>query len=162
MAERLLVERDPNLPSPDVVDELGPRVFGDHPFPVLESMPVLRIEPLLCISEHLRDVGSLLTCPLEPIQVVGELSLAIILLCGASLFLHTLVRLHTAPMPVGTKDRLTMRLPLSAQRYPSAERRTAFIGQLLAIVRRRRASELDIEVFGDEGVWDAWLQRTPF
>lgn len=33
---------------------------------------------------------------------------------------------------------------------------------LLAIVRRRRASELDIEVFGDEGVWDAWLQRTPF
>jgi uncharacterized protein (TIGR03083 family) len=33
---------------------------------------------------------------------------------------------------------------------------------LLAIVRRRRASELDIEVFGDEAVWDAWLQRTPF
>jgi len=33
---------------------------------------------------------------------------------------------------------------------------------LLAIVRRRRASELDIEVFGDEAVWDTWLQRTPF
>lgn len=33
---------------------------------------------------------------------------------------------------------------------------------LLAIVRRRRAAELDIEVFGEEAVWDAWLQRTPF
>jgi predicted permease len=63
--------------------------------------------------------------------VVGELSLAIILLCGASLFLHTLIRLHNAPMTVGVKDRLTTRLPLSAQRYPSAERRSAFINQLL-------------------------------
>jgi uncharacterized protein (TIGR03083 family) len=33
---------------------------------------------------------------------------------------------------------------------------------LLAIVRRRQASELDIDVFGDEAVWEAWLQRTPF
>jgi uncharacterized protein (TIGR03083 family) len=33
---------------------------------------------------------------------------------------------------------------------------------LLAIVRRRRASELDVEVFGATGVWDTWLERTPF
>lgn len=33
---------------------------------------------------------------------------------------------------------------------------------LLAIVRRGQASDLEIEVFGDEAVWDAWLQRTPF
>ncbi|ORB67754.1 maleylpyruvate isomerase family mycothiol-dependent enzyme [Mycolicibacterium tusciae] len=33
---------------------------------------------------------------------------------------------------------------------------------LLALVRRGQVSELDIEVFGDEAVWDAWLQRTPF
>jgi hypothetical protein len=33
---------------------------------------------------------------------------------------------------------------------------------LLAIVRRRPAAELDIEVFGDTGVWDTWLERTPF
>lgn len=33
---------------------------------------------------------------------------------------------------------------------------------LLAIMRRRQASELDIDVFGDEAVWEAWLQRTPF
>ncbi len=33
---------------------------------------------------------------------------------------------------------------------------------LLAIVRRRTAAELDIEVFGDTAVWDGWLERTPF
>lgn len=33
---------------------------------------------------------------------------------------------------------------------------------LLAIVRRRPVAELDIEVFGDTGVWDTWLARTPF
>jgi predicted permease len=67
--------------------------------------------------------------------VVSELSLAIILLSGAGLFLHTLLRLYNAPLAVDIKDRLIMRLPLSAQRYPSAERRAAFIGQLLDRVR---------------------------
>jgi len=63
--------------------------------------------------------------------VVVELSLAIILLSGAGLFLHTLVRLHNAPLAVEIQNRLTMRLPLSVQRYPTAERRAAFISQLL-------------------------------
>ena len=33
---------------------------------------------------------------------------------------------------------------------------------MLAIVRRRTASELGLEIFGDEAVWDTWLARTPF
>jgi uncharacterized protein (TIGR03083 family) len=33
---------------------------------------------------------------------------------------------------------------------------------LLAITRRRQVAELDIETFGDNTVWDAWLKRTPF
>jgi uncharacterized protein (TIGR03083 family) len=33
---------------------------------------------------------------------------------------------------------------------------------LLAIVRRRTATEGGVEVFGDAGVWDGWLTRTPF
>lgn len=33
---------------------------------------------------------------------------------------------------------------------------------LLAIVRRGRAAELGLEVFGDRAVWDTWLARTPF
>jgi uncharacterized protein (TIGR03083 family) len=33
---------------------------------------------------------------------------------------------------------------------------------LLAIVRRRPVTELEIDVFGDGAVWDTWLERTPF
>lgn len=33
---------------------------------------------------------------------------------------------------------------------------------LLAIVRRRTAAEVGLEVFGDSSVWDQWLERTPF
>ncbi len=33
---------------------------------------------------------------------------------------------------------------------------------LVAVVRRRSAAEQGLEVFGDAGVWDTWLARTPF
>jgi uncharacterized protein (TIGR03083 family) len=33
---------------------------------------------------------------------------------------------------------------------------------LMAITRRRTATDLGIEVFGDTAVWDGWLERTPF
>lgn len=33
---------------------------------------------------------------------------------------------------------------------------------LLAITRRRTATDLGVEVFGDVAVWDGWLQRTGF
>ncbi|BBY63481.1 maleylpyruvate isomerase family mycothiol-dependent enzyme [Mycolicibacterium helvum] len=33
---------------------------------------------------------------------------------------------------------------------------------LLAVVRRRTAAQEGLEVFGDAGVWDTWLARTPF
>ena len=33
---------------------------------------------------------------------------------------------------------------------------------LLAIVRRGSATDLGLEIFGDEAIWDTWLARTPF
>ena len=33
---------------------------------------------------------------------------------------------------------------------------------LLAVVRRQTAADAGIELFGDAGVWDGWLDRTPF
>ncbi|MDG4663247.1 maleylpyruvate isomerase family mycothiol-dependent enzyme [Mycobacterium sp. 236(2023)] len=35
-------------------------------------------------------------------------------------------------------------------------------GLLLATVRRKAAADAGLEVFGDETVWDGWLERTPF
>jgi len=63
--------------------------------------------------------------------MVVELSLAIVLLSGAGLFLKMVLQLYSLPTPVGVENRLVMRLPLAAQRYPTAERRSAFIGQAL-------------------------------
>lgn len=33
---------------------------------------------------------------------------------------------------------------------------------LLAVTRRRSATDLGLDVFGDTAVWDAWLDRTPY
>lgn len=33
---------------------------------------------------------------------------------------------------------------------------------LLAITRRKTADELGLQTFGDDAVWDRWLERTPF
>jgi uncharacterized protein (TIGR03083 family) len=35
-------------------------------------------------------------------------------------------------------------------------------GLLLAITRRRQVADGGIEVFGDDAVWNGWLERTPF
>ncbi|MBS1830275.1 MAG: ABC transporter permease [Acidobacteria bacterium] len=67
--------------------------------------------------------------------VVVELSLAVILLAGAALSLHTLVRLYQAPLAVGVDNRLVARIPLRAARYPNAESRTAFLRHLLDRLR---------------------------
>lgn len=64
--------------------------------------------------------------------VVAELSLAVILLAGAGFYLHTLVRLYNAPLAVGVENRLTMRLPLRAERYPNEEARAAFLAEILS------------------------------
>lgn len=68
---------------------------------------------------------------IRSVLVVSELVLAVMLLSGAALFLHTFLRLNNAPLAVGIDNRLTMRLPLNPQRYPTAERRAAFFSELL-------------------------------
>ncbi|MFN7939696.1 MAG: ABC transporter permease [Bryobacteraceae bacterium] len=67
--------------------------------------------------------------------VVVELSLAVILLAGAALSLHTLVRLYQAPLAVGVENRLIVQIPLREARYPNAESRTAFLRELLRRVK---------------------------
>lgn len=63
--------------------------------------------------------------------VIVELSFAVILLAGAGLFVNTLAHLYSAPLGVKIDHRLTMRLPLSATRYATPERRTAFLSEAI-------------------------------
>ncbi len=67
--------------------------------------------------------------------VVSELVLAVILLSGAALFLSSLLKLYHAPLAVGIENRLTMRLPLNPQRYPNADRRSAFLSEVLTRIQ---------------------------
>jgi uncharacterized protein (TIGR03083 family) len=40
--------------------------------------------------------------------------------------------------------------------------RGAAVDLLLAITRRRTAAELDLQMFGNDAIWDRWLERTQF
>lgn len=87
------------------------------------------------LKESSRSTGSRRAGWLRSSLVVVELSLAIILLAGAGLFLHTLLKVYAADLGVGIANRLTFRLPVNSQRYPTAQRRTAFIDQVLEKIR---------------------------
>ena len=64
--------------------------------------------------------------------VVTELSLAIVLLSGAGIFLRNLMQAYTAPAAIETENRLTMRVPMfGSARYQTAESRNAFLAQAL-------------------------------
>jgi putative ABC transport system permease protein len=67
--------------------------------------------------------------------VVAEVALSLMLLVGASLMVRTLMAMESADLGVRTDRVLTMRVPLSEQRYPDAARRVALIGELLRRVR---------------------------
>ena len=69
------------------------------------------------------------------VLVVVELSLAVVLLSGAGLFLHTFLKLKTAPLGAGIENRLVARIPLRAERYPTPEARASFIREVLDHVR---------------------------
>jgi predicted permease len=63
--------------------------------------------------------------------VVGEVALSLMLLVGASLMIRTLLSIQAAS-PASHPDRiLTLRIPFSEQRYPNAERRVAFLDDVL-------------------------------
>lgn len=69
------------------------------------------------------------------VLVTIELSLAIVLLSVAGLFLKTLMAIYNAPMTVEVRDRLIMVVPLQEQKRTSAEARAAFVTRMLDAIR---------------------------
>lgn len=69
--------------------------------------------------------------------VVAEVALSLMLLVGASLMVRTLLAMQSVDFGIRTDRVLTMRVPLSEQRYPDAGRRAALFRELL-----RRVSEV--------------------
>jgi len=67
--------------------------------------------------------------------MVAEVALSLILLVGASLMIRTFLAMQDVDLGFRADRLLTMRVPLSEQRYPDAQRRTAFFQELLDRVR---------------------------
>jgi putative ABC transport system permease protein len=63
--------------------------------------------------------------------VVGEVALSLMLLVGASLMIRTLVAVQGLHLALEPDRILTVRVPFSPERYPDAERRVAFLREVL-------------------------------
>jgi putative ABC transport system permease protein len=64
--------------------------------------------------------------------VVAEVALSLMLLAGAALMLQDLLALQRLSLGFPAEQALTMRVPLSPQRYPQPARRVVFLRELLA------------------------------
>ncbi|MGH9673499.1 MAG: ABC transporter permease, partial [Bryobacteraceae bacterium] len=63
--------------------------------------------------------------------VVSEVGLSMILLVGAGLMIRTLMAMQDVPLGIRAGNVLTMRVPLTPQRYPEVAQRNAFIRELV-------------------------------
>jgi putative ABC transport system permease protein len=72
---------------------------------------------------------------LRKMLVIAEVALALMLLAGSSVLLRTFIAMERVELGAPPEQLLTMRIPLSAQRYPDAARRTAFFQELLPRLR---------------------------
>jgi predicted permease len=92
------------------------------------------------LSEPLKQAarsvsGSLRQKILRHAMVVSEVALSLMLLVGASLMIRTLIAMQSVDFGFQPERILTLRIPLSEQRYPEPERRNAFFQELLASVK---------------------------
>jgi putative ABC transport system permease protein len=67
--------------------------------------------------------------------VVGEVALSLMLLVGASLMIRTLISIQGVNLGFHPDRILTLRVPLSEQRYPTPERRAALFLDVLERIR---------------------------
>ena len=63
--------------------------------------------------------------------VIAEVALSLMLLAGSSVLLRSFVEMGRVPLGAPPEQVLTMRVPLSPQRYPDAARRIGFFRELL-------------------------------
>lgn len=66
--------------------------------------------------------------------VVAEVSLSLVLMVGASLMVRTLLAMQSADLGIRTDRVLTMRVPLTEQRYPNPAQRAALFRELVSRV----------------------------
>ena len=102
-------------------------VFGLTP-----ALHVSRGQLVAALKESGRGVGAGIRQVLASnAMVVVEVALSLVLLVGATLMIRTALAIQNVNLGIRTDRLLTLRVPLSTQRYPDAAHRTAFFEELL-------------------------------
>ena len=95
----------------------------------------LRSDPANAISRGARATYGALHRRMRNLLVVAELAVALVLLAGAGLMIHSFVRLLTVEAGFNPHHLLTARINLLEANYPTAERKIAFAQQLTERLR---------------------------
>lgn len=121
-----------SLNAPVLLFSLGLAVVVSLLFGLTPSLHLAGGDLLLPLKEAGRGLsGSLRQRWMRSALVVAEVALSLVLLVGASLMIRTLISIQGAGLTFHPDRILTLRVPLSEQRYPTAERRNAFFQEVL-------------------------------
>jgi predicted permease len=101
-------------------------------FGVAPAFQLAGRDPLTPLREAGRGVaGGARQRILRSALVVAEVALSVVLLVGASLMIRTLLSIQGADLAFHPDRILTLRIPFAEQRYPDANRRNAFLQDVL-------------------------------
>jgi predicted permease len=97
-------------------------------------VPALRVSTF-DINHALKDSGRSAAggrhrSGLSALLVISEMALAIVLLTGAGIMIHSFLKVYRADLGVRTTDVLTMSVELPQSRYPTDTSRVAFVDRL--------------------------------
>ena len=102
-------------------------VFGLTP-----ALHVSRGQLVAALKESGRGIGAgIRQVFASNAMVVAEVALSLVLLFGATLMIRTVLAIQNVNLGIRADRLLTLRVPLSTQRYPDAAHRTAFFEELL-------------------------------
>jgi putative ABC transport system permease protein len=120
------------IDRPVLLFTLGISFLTAFVFGLTPALHVSRGQLVAALKENGRGVGAGIRQVLASnAMVVAEVALSLVLLVGATLMIRTVLAIQNVTLGIRTDRLLTLRVPLSTQRYPDAAHRTAFFEELL-------------------------------
>src|SRR2546430_835487 len=117
---------------PVLLFSLGISFFTALVFGLTPALHVSRGQLVAALKESGRGIGAgIRQVFASNAMVVAEVALSLVLLVGATLMIRTVLAIQNVNLGIRADRLLTLRVPLSTQRYPDAAHRTAFFEELL-------------------------------
>jgi putative ABC transport system permease protein len=129
-------EADVSLNGAVLLFTVGVSCLASLVFGIAPALHMAGQSPITTLRQSGRgDGGSPRQKLLRGALVVCEVGLSLMLLVGASLMTRTLAKVMNLDLTMKPEQVLVMRVPLAEQRYPTAEKRVAFVRELLRRIR---------------------------